>query len=63
MALPNPAFWLIDYRSVKCSIRTVFRIVPYSDRRIPDIVVLSSKNFEIVFLVKQIISQILLKKP
>ena len=32
MALKNPAFWLVDVRSVKTRIRTVVRKFPYSDR-------------------------------
>ena len=32
MALKNPAFWLVDVRSVKTRLRTVVRKFPYSDR-------------------------------
>ena len=32
MALKNPAFGLVDVRSVKTRIRTVVRKFPYSDR-------------------------------
>ena len=53
MALPKPALWLVDYSSPQnpvfgpCSV--FFRI----RTGIPDVVVLSSKNFEMVCLVNR----------